>query len=495
MPRPSTWTAPRPERGGNRYLEDLRHAPRDRRVAALFDFDGTIIAGFSAFELLREKFSRGQMSRAESLETVNTMLWYALGRIGYAHLMTVAAKYMRGVTVQDFSRFSEELFERRLARRVYPETRALIRAHQAKGHRVVIVSSATPYQIGPAARDLGIDRLVCSHYETRRGKFTGKYVDPLCFGRAKLDAVESLASAEGLDLKRSYFYSDSHDDVALLAGVGRPRPLNPNRKLQAIAASRGWPVQSFTSRGTPGLMDYLRGLSPTPILVGSVIASLPLLALTRSARETTNFVIGVFGDYGAAMAGVRLDLRGERNLWTSRPCIFVFNHQSQADVLIIARLLRRDISGIGKRELREVPVIGKLLELGGMVFVDRARTRDAVHAMAPLVDAIRRDGKSVCIAPEGSRSTTATLGSFKKGAFHLAMQASVPIVPIVIHNSGDVQPKNEFVMRPATVRVDVLPAIDTSKWKARTITRHVHDVRLLFLRALGQSEDRARTAR
>ena len=74
------------------------------------------------------------------------------------------------------------------------------------------------------------------------------------------------------------------------------------------------------------------------------------------------------------------------------------------------------------------------------------------------------------------------------------MQAGVPIVPIVIHNSGDVQPKTEFAMRPATVRVDVLPAVDTSKWQVRTITRHVEEVRRLFLRALGQSEKRVRTA-
>src|SRR3546814_8954145 len=69
------------------------------------------------------------------------------------------------------------------------------------------------------------------------------------------------------------------------------------------------------------------------------------------------------------------------------------------------------------------------------------------------------------------------------------MQAGVPIVPIVIHNATDVAPKNEFVMRPATVRVTVLPPVDTSKWSVRTMGSHVRDVRNMFLRTLGQAEE------
>jgi putative phosphoserine phosphatase/1-acylglycerol-3-phosphate O-acyltransferase len=69
------------------------------------------------------------------------------------------------------------------------------------------------------------------------------------------------------------------------------------------------------------------------------------------------------------------------------------------------------------------------------------------------------------------------------------MQAGVPIIPIVIHNATDVAPKNEFVMRPATVRVTVLPPIDTSGWKASGLNGHVTDVRNMFLRTLGQPEE------
>ena len=114
--------------------------------------------------------------------------------------------------------------------------------------------------------------------------------------------------------------------------------------------------------------------------------------------------------------------------------------------------------------------------------------------MKPLVDAMRNQGKSVAIAPEGTRSITPKLAPFKKGPFHLAMQAGVPVVPVVIHNAGDVAPKGDFVFRQATVEVDVLPPVDTSNWRRETVDEHVEQVRDMFLRVLGQAEDGASPA-
>lgn len=106
--------------------------------------------------------------------------------------------------------------------------------------------------------------------------------------------------------------------------------------------------------------------------------------------------------------------------------------------------------------------------------------------MAPLVEAMHKEGKSVALAPEGTRSISPRLSRFKKGAFHLAMQAGVPMIPVVIRNAGDVAPKGDFVFRPATVDVEVLEPVDTSQWQTDTIDDHVREVRNLFLEALGQ---------
>ena len=475
-----------------RYLDELEATERGPHIAALFDFDGTIIAGYSATALLLEKLKRREMSVEEIVETANVMSQYNRGGIGFSGLMTAAAKFMKGVTEESFTQFGEELYEKHIARKVYPETRAIIKAHQNKGHIVAIVSSATIYQIAPTARDLDIDHILCSKYEVKKGAFTGNIIRPLCFGEGKVLAAESLASEHGVDLSKSFFYSDSSDDIELLEHVGHPRVLNPNSKLRKIARERDWSVQNFGSRGTPNILDYTRTLYATGSLVGAFAAALPIWALTGSRREATNFSTGLFGDFAAAMVGIDLDVYGERNLWSARPCIFIFNHQSKADVVIMAKLIRKDMGGIGKKEIKNIPILGQLMEWAGTVFVDRKNSESAIKAMEPLVDAIKKDGKSICIAPEGTRTHSPKLAPFKKGAFHLAMQAGVPIVPIVIHNAGDVAPKNEFVMRPATVRVDVLPPIDTAGWTTATLNRHVTEVRNLFLKCLGQPEEKLR---
>jgi putative phosphoserine phosphatase / 1-acylglycerol-3-phosphate O-acyltransferase len=471
------------------HLDEVLASEPGSHIAALFDFDGTIIAGYSATAMLREKFQRREMSVEEIAETAQVIAQHSLGQIGFSGLMTAAARFMKGVDEQSFIDFGEELYRKHIARKIYPETRAIIEAHQAKGHRVAIISSATIYQIEPTARDLGITDIKCSAYEIEDGVFTGEIIRPLCFGEGKVLAAEDLAADYGLDLDQSYFYSDSDDDIELLERVGKPRPLNPNMKLKAIADERGWPVQRFASRGTPSWIDYARTLYATGSLVGAFAAGLPIWALTRSQREAVNFSMGLFGDFATAITGVELEVEGERHLWSSRPCVFVFNHQSKADVMILAKLIRRDMGGVGKKEIRDIPILGKLMEWGGTVFVDRADGKSAIKAMEPLIDAIQKEGKSICIAPEGTRSLTPKLEPFKKGAFHLAMQAGVPIVPIVIHNATDVAPKNEFVMRPATVRVTVLPPVDTSGWSVRTINNHVRDVRNMFLRTLGQPQE------
>src|SRR3546814_12841532 len=101
-------------------------------------------------------------------------------------------------------------------------------------------------------------------------------------------------SAEyGLDLDNSFFYSDSDDDLELLERVGKPRPLNPNLKLKAIADERNWPVQRFASRGTPSWVDYTRTIYATGSLVGAFAAGLPIWALTRLQREAVNFTMGL----------------------------------------------------------------------------------------------------------------------------------------------------------------------------------------------------------
>ncbi|MEM1113545.1 MAG: HAD-IB family hydrolase [Pseudomonadota bacterium] len=471
-------------------LADIEASPDGPEVAAVFDFDGTIIAGYSATHFIREQVRRGDLSPTEFVSLARAMASFGMGNLGFSAMMTVSAQFMRGIQEDTYNSVGEELYRKQIARLIYPESRALVDAHLAKGHTVGIISSATPYQVEPAAADLGVENVMCTQLEVENGRFTGSVVSPTCFGQGKVDAAEKLAGLVGADLDDSFFYSDSTDDLLLLERVGKPRALNPNNKLDRIARERNWPVARFGSRGRPTMGQFIRSIAATSSLVTSFAAGLPIWALTGSRRAGQNFSFSLFADTASALIGMNLRVKGEEHLWSERPAVFVFNPQSKADFQIIAGLLRRDIAGIGKKEIKtESPLIGLVLEMGGVVFIDRADGRSAIKAIEPLIEVMRKEGKSVVLAPEGTRTVSPKLAPFKKGAFHIAMQAGVPIVPIVIRNALDVAPKGDFVFRSATVDVQVLPPVDTSRWQRETINDHVRDVRNMFLRTLGQDEE------
>tara|TARA_R110000772_G_scaffold252390_1_gene367726 strand:- start:42878 stop:44590 length:1713 start_codon:yes stop_codon:yes gene_type:complete len=475
-------------------LRDIAAAPDGPAIAAIFDFDGTIISGYSATSFIREQLRRGDLQTRELLELAQAMTSFGLGNLGFSAMMTVTTQFLRGITEASYEDLGETLYNDQLARRIYPESRALINAHLAKGHTVAVISSATPYQVVPAARDLGIEHVMCTELEVEDGLFTGQVIRPTCFGQGKVDAAERLAREQGADLDQSFFYSDSHDDLLLLERVGLPRVLNPNTRLLGIARDRHWPVARFSSRGRPSLSLYLRSAAATVSLVPTFLAGLPVYALTRSKRQSLNFSLSLFADTASALIGLDLNVTGKQHLWSHRPAVFIFNHQSKADVVVIASLLRADMAGVGKKEIRDMPVIGRVLETAGVVMIDRANSASAIEAMTPLVEAMRDEGKSVVLAPEGTRSVSPRLGPFKKGAFHLAMQAGVPIIPIVIRNAGDVAPKGEFVFRPATVDVEVLEPIDTSNWQVSDLNEHIREVRNRMLAVLGQPLEPAEKA-
>jgi putative phosphoserine phosphatase/1-acylglycerol-3-phosphate O-acyltransferase len=153
------------------------------------------------------------------------------------------------------------------------------------------------------------------------------------------------------------------------------------------------------------------------------------------------------------------------------------------DGYVLLTLLRRGFTGIAKKEVANMPLLGQILRALDFAFIDRSNTGSAREAMQPAVDRLRH-GMSVVIAPEGARSLTPRLGRFKKGAFHVAMQAGVPVVPVVIRNSYEVMARGSLLFRPGTVQVCVLPPIDVTAWKVEDLDRHVADVHVLFQRTL-----------
>jgi putative phosphoserine phosphatase / 1-acylglycerol-3-phosphate O-acyltransferase len=464
-------------------VSEIDVGPPGPKIGAFFDLDRTLLAGFSAAAFIRDDVMQGRMGVRELANTLLAATRFQLGHVGFSAFIASTVERLRGLSESEFESNAERIFTERLAGAVYPESRALVQAHLRKGHTVAVVSSATRYQIEPLARDLGIDHVLCTGLEVCDGRFTGGVVRPTCYGSGKAVAARGFAEPRGIDLGRSYFYSDSEEDLPLLELVGNPRPTNPSARLGEIAAKRGWPVRRFSSRGTPGIGDALR----TSLAVASIIPSLalgvPAAILGGSWRKATNVAISTWGELGTALAGIEMRVTGEAHVWERRPAVFIFNHQSGIDMLLLCRLLRRDIVAVAKQEIRRNPIFGPAFALAGVVFVDRFNHERAVAALAPALDALR-EGVSLVLAPEGTRSATPRLGRFKKGAFHLAMAAGAPIVPIVFRNALDALPKHAVVVRPATIDVVVHPPIPTAGWTAAILDDEIAAIHDLYRRTL-----------
>lgn len=175
-------------------------------------------------------------------------------------------------------------------------------------------------------------------------------------------------------------------------------------------------------------------------------------------------------------AGVRVRVTGARHAQAPRPAVFLFNHQSQLDALILPYVLRRGFTAVVTAKARSYPLFGPLLRFVGATFINPATTADAIRALEPLAIELK-EGRSVLIAPEGRVSATPRLLPFKKGAFHLAIQAGVPVIPVVIRNSGEALWRSAIFVNPGTIDVALLEPIDVSSWDLGNLDQHVAQIR------------------
>ena len=234
-------------------------------VGAFFDLDGTLVAGFTPTAHAADRLRRGQARIGEVLGVVEASLRYKLGRMQFGPLLTRAATYLRGESLAELGEVSGRLVTEHNAARTYPVMRAVVEAHRARGHTLVLSSSALSIHVRPVARDLGIEHMVCNTFELDgSGLLTGRVNRPVIWGHQKAEAVQGFCDSRGIDLARSYFYADGDEDVPLMSLVGNPRPVNPRGALAALAASHDWPVLQVSApgqRGTASALDHLPGLA------------------------------------------------------------------------------------------------------------------------------------------------------------------------------------------------------------------------------------------
>ena len=163
------------------------------------------------------------------------------------------------------------------------------------------------------------------------------------------------------------------------------------------------------------------------------------------------------------VTGVSLSVEGLENISKDRPCVFVANHRSYYDIPLLLAGLEKPHGILAKEELEKIPLLNRWMKLLGCVFVQRDDVRASVRALNDAT-AIVEGGRSVVIFPEGTRykGEEGGAGEFKAGAFRIAVKTGAPVVPVAVTGARALFEANGNRCRPGSVRIKIMPPIQTS---------------------------------
>lgn len=181
------------------------------------------------------------------------------------------------------------------------------------------------------------------------------------------------------------------------------------------------------------LATFLGGIA-TASFWGMIVSV--VMSCVGKSKDINWVVARSFHAVVAPLVGIRFTVEGEEHLDEARPAVVIGNHQTMLDILYLGRIFPKGCSIMAKSELQWAPLLGQFMTLSNAVFVNRSKRADAVAVFHKVGVTMKEKNLSLWIFPEGTRSASATamLLPFKKGAFHLAVAAQLPIVPVICEN-------------------------------------------------------------
>jgi 1-acyl-sn-glycerol-3-phosphate acyltransferase len=203
---------------------------------------------------------------------------------------------------------------------------------------------------------------------------------------------------------------------------------------------------------TLGSITGILGI-PYTLLVGNISL------LYRVAMWVTNA--------GVRAAGIKIEISGMENIPSGRSCIFMSNHVSNLDPPVLIPLLPGRSSVLLKKELMNIPILGRAMRMAKFVPVERGSRREAAKVSVEAAAEALRSGLHIIVYPEGTRSPDGRLSTFKKGPFFLAQETQAPIVPIALSGTQTMMRKGSYAITPGLARIQVLPVVEPSKYEAR----------------------------
>ena len=295
--------------------------------------------------------------------------------------------------------------------------RALLDEHKQAGRRLVLATTSPAAFVTPFAERLGFDHVVATEWKAIDGIYTGETDGGFLWGRAKRDAVVELAETEKITLSASYGYSDSAYDVPLLTAVGKPVAVNPDPHLTVIAGLNDWPIRHFDK--SPGVTKF-------------------------AGRELQEWLRPF--SRPELIPNARFHFEGVDNIPAEGAVILVFNHRSYFDPTAINLLLARagrNARFLGKKEVFDVPILGRIGRMLGGIRVDRGTGSD--EPLDKAVEALEI-GELVAMAPQGTipRGPAFFDPELKGrwGAAKLAHETKATVIPVGLWGTEKVWPRS-----------------------------------------------------
>lgn len=212
------------------------------KPAAFFDVDGTLLSVQSGLLYIQNLRRNRLMGLADVLRIYWGYVTYRLGVMNIARLAEVTSRWLVGRTEQSVLDHAETWYRDEVRGYLRPEIVAKVKDHRNRGDVVALLTSGTRYLTDFVRVDLDIEHALQTKVEVVDGRFTGRGIEPFCYGRGKIYWAERFAAEHGIDLDRSYFYTDSIVDLPMMERVGYPVAVYPDARLRVEAKRRGWPI-------------------------------------------------------------------------------------------------------------------------------------------------------------------------------------------------------------------------------------------------------------
>jgi HAD superfamily hydrolase (TIGR01490 family) len=217
---------------------------------AFFDLDKTLISRNSATLWIRFELAAGRVTRWQALHALTYVVRYSLGAADMSDAIRRSVASLAGQPEAELRERARLFYEQLIPPLYRPGAAAAIAAHRAGGDRLVLLTSSSIYMSEMVCRDLRLDDYLCNRLEVDAGGcYTGRPLEPLCFGAGKVELAARYAAERGFDLRDAAFYTDSASDLPMLEAVGRPVAVHPDPRLRRLAKQRGWAVVDWDVAG------------------------------------------------------------------------------------------------------------------------------------------------------------------------------------------------------------------------------------------------------